>query len=81
MSMITEITGTCSFEGCTEPATHIAAGKRDHYSDTEHGEVEAWKGHEAPACYCEAHATIVADEGSPEFHSDCPNCGCIHGVN
>jgi len=71
--MITEIKGQCSYEGCDKPATHIACGRMVFMSDE--------KGHPKPACYCAEHATRVANEDYPEDTNDCPNCGCLCGVN
>lgn len=62
---------TCQHEGCTERATHLAVGR--DYGDT--------KGHTVAAFYCRKHAYEIADEGFPEYHHECPNCGCIQGVN
>lgn len=70
--MITKIEGTCQYEGCGEPATEIAEGRR-------------YKGKPLVAhklgLYCEAHANLVSDEGTPEYVVGCPNCGCMFGVN
>ena len=68
-AMITEITGTCAWEGCDKPATHIAAGGSGGWT--------AIKGHEKPACYCKAHAESVQAEGISEYHIKCPNCRCM----
>lgn len=73
--MITKIEGTCSYEGCEKEATHIGCGRNRFYDGDNTGR------HPNPACYCETHANMVADEDSPEYTNDCPNCGCVHGVN
>lgn len=68
--MITKIEGKCQYEGCSSLATHIAQGRmRDN------------NGHPKVAVYCEDHAINVADELWPEYNVDCPNCGCMFGVN
>ena len=67
--MITQITGTCAWEGCDKPATHIAAGAGLGWG--------AIKGHEKPACYCKSHAESVQAEGISEYHIKCPNCRCL----
>lgn len=64
--MITEVSGQCQYENCTEAATSIACGR--HY----HADV---------GCYCDKHADLVVDENCPEYHENCPNCGCRFGVN
>ena len=74
--MITKIEGICAWKGCTEPATLIACG-RTNWSD----ETNRSKGHPIPACYCKDHAFTVSEEGNPEYGNECPNCGCLHGVN
>lgn len=71
-AMIIEIVGTCQYEGCDKPATRIACG-RNGWNNS--------RGHPIPACYCDDHATHVADEMSPEYFHECPNCGCTSGVN
>jgi hypothetical protein len=71
--MITRIEGTCRFEGCDKPATHVACGRVTSGG----GET----GHPEPACYCEEHAEVVANEDYPEYAEGCPNCGCYFGVN
>ncbi len=64
----------CAFEGCDKEATTFACGRdRDYYG--------AGPYHPTPAYYCDKHAVQVADEGSPEYHNNCPACGCLHGVN
>lgn len=70
--MIIEIpkNSICNFQHCEQPATHIACG-RNVGENT----------HPKPAVYCEEHANDVADEGYPEYHDNCPNCGCFFGVN
>lgn len=70
--MITKIEGICAWEGCDDPATHIACGRKLYRDDG---------GHPDPACYCETHANMVADEGYPEYETTCPNCQCVYGVN
>ncbi len=70
--MITEIAATCAFEGCQEKATHIACGRTGCGLGPYHPD---------PACYCKPHANLVMDEGDPEYHDVCPNCGCCFGIN
>lgn len=76
--MIIKIEGRCAWVGCDKPATHVAAGRAadDLLSRSALGER-----HPAPACYCEEHAEEVADEGYPEYRTECPNCECKFGVN
>lgn len=62
---------TCQYEGCEAKATHLAVGRACG---------DAPK-HPVPAYYCREHAYAIADEGHPEYHSVCPNCGCLQGVN
>jgi hypothetical protein len=62
----------CEFDGCGEPATDLAKGRR-HFSGN--------PGHPRVGNYCTKHADVVADEGDPEYVVDCPNCGCQFGVN
>lgn len=64
----------CSFEDCDAPATGIACGRSSSFRGRDNG-------HPDPAVYCDTHARMVADEDSPEYISDCPNCGCTYGVN
>ena len=64
--------GRCRFEDCKEKATHIASGSATSLNP-EH--------HPVPNIYCEKHAYIIADEHTPEYTTDCPNCGCKFGVN
>jgi hypothetical protein len=68
--MIIKIEGNCQYEDCDKPATCIAQGRSYSWS----------KGHDL-GLYCEHHADIVSDENSPEYQVDCPNCGCLFGVN
>jgi hypothetical protein len=63
----------CQFEGCDRPATVIACG-RETYGDPPLGHLE-------PAFYCDEHARTVANQNHPEYIEDCPNCGCVFGVN
>ena len=72
--MIVKIGGICVYQDCGDPATHMACGG----SFSKNGKLEP--GHPDPACYCQKHARIVADEDGPEFHTHCPNCGCLFGV-
>ena len=70
--MITKIEGKCQYEGCEEQATVIASGQRSYsLGDTSLHPV---------GCYCDKHSHIVADEGNPEYHDECPNCHCRFGV-
>lgn len=71
--MITEIKGTCQWEGCDQPATHIACGRNC-------GWPEFRVQHPEPGCFCKAHAWEVAEEGSPEYRVFCPNCDCLLGT-
>ena len=77
--MINKIEGKCQFKGCEKPATHIAAGSYQK------SKAKVFPYHPEPNCYCSIHAEIVANEGVPkngtQFTSECPNCGCFHGVN
>ena len=75
--MITKIEGQCQYEGCDKPATHIASGRATRMGP----EWYENQGHPTLALYCEAHGEKVADEGAPEYHTTCPNCGCYFGVN
>lgn len=58
----------CQYENCERTATHIAKGKLK------------LKGHDL-GCYCAEHAKLVSHEGNPEYFEECPNCGCLFGVN
>ena len=69
--MVTAIEGQCQYEGCDQPATHIACGRVSY--------VEGFPQHPEPACYCKAHADVVSDERYPEYTAACPNCGCLFG--
>lgn len=69
--VIVEIEGPCRYDGCNEPATQIAVGRANR----------GHPGHPVMAVYCDTHAEVVADEGSPEYREHCPNCGCQFGVN
>ncbi len=71
--MIITIVGQCHWEDCEEAATHIACGRSHMWR----GE----QGHPSPSNYCESHAEQVANEGVPEYKSECPNCSCQFGVN
>jgi hypothetical protein len=33
-----------------------------------------------PGVYCEAHADMAVERGTPEYKVSCPNCGCYFGV-
>ena len=67
--MIGEIKGKCQYEGCEQLAVTIAQGRSGYEKGLPLG------------LYCEAHARIVADQGSPEYIGSCPNCGCQFGIN
>lgn len=71
--MIVEITGKCAIEDCQSEAKFLACG-RESYDENR-------PGHPEPACYCELHAREVAEEQWPEYTDNCPNCGCMFGVN
>ena len=71
--MIVKIEGTCAFAGCDKPAEFIACGRQSYSEDI--------PCHPKPACYCRLHADLVADERNPEYTDECPNCGCVFGVN
>lgn len=71
--MITKIEGKCQYEGCDQPATHIACGRKSYDPESPH--------HENAGVYCEPHANDVSGERWPEYTADCPNCGCVSGVN
>lgn len=64
----------CSYEGCDQPATDVAEGRNRSYTASPDG-------HPGVAAYCDAHARLVAEEGSPEYEVVCPNCSCRFGVN
>lgn len=72
--MITEIKGTCQYEGCNKPATTIASGRRDYQKAPNEGAYNV-------GLFCDDHAYNVADHGNPEYHAVCPNCNCRSGVN
>ena len=55
----------CEVEGCEEEADNIA------YSRVR----------EKVIFCCDPHTCKVVDEGSPEYHDYCENCGCKQGVN
>ena len=71
--MIIRVSGTCSFEGCESQAEFIACGRATYDKEC--------PGHPTPACYCREHMDEVADELFPEYIDQCPNCGCMFGVN
>lgn len=73
--MITEIPkdAKCQYEDCDAPATRIACGRESYMAEA--------KRHPNPAVYCDVHASMVTDEGYPEYGHTCPNCGCESGVN
>lgn len=73
--MITKVEGVCQFTGCDKPAAFIAAIV-PQYIGGERGYSDAVVG-----CYCEEHAKVIEDTGTPEYLIKCPNCGCRHGVN
>ncbi len=62
-----EIRGMCSYPDCKLDAECIACGRDDAFR-----EVRA---------YCVIHGEMVADQGSPEYHVSCSNCGCLEGCN
>ena len=65
--MIVRVKGrTCQFDGCERDATTIAAGREPVIH---------------VGVFCDTHAEVVADEGSPEYTYYCANCGCLQGVN
>lgn len=70
--VIVKVEGQCKWDGCEREATVLACGKKG-YDD--------YPGHPEPAPYCETHGRVVADENSPEYKTECPNCGCRFGVN
>ena len=76
MPTLTEITGTCQYKDCDKPATIIATGQRSYNKDE-----PLKKGQYGIGCYCADHASEVADYNCPEYHANCPNCGCLFGVN
>ena len=65
-TLITEIKGTCEFEGCKEPATQIAADT--NYNNQRIG------------CFCDYHADIISERERMEYTVWCPNCYCEFGV-
>lgn len=70
--MITEIKGKCQYPDCEQDATTIAAGR------------ESWRGSEPElpvGVYCDVHAEVAAEQGSPEYTHTCVNCGCRQGIN
>lgn len=73
--------GTCAYDGCEAPAETFACGRpgREWWDDEMMGRQP--EAHPVPAWYCKAHAGVVCDEQSPEYHDSCPNCGCLFGVN
>ncbi len=62
----------CEYEGCSEYADSLAVGRKGWVDSPAHPGV---------ASYCTPHADMVAEEGSPEYVQDCPNCSCRFGVN
>ncbi len=60
-----ELGGICEVDECPAMTTSIV------YSSAR-GEV---------LLCCEAHAYQVVDEGSPEYHHTCPNCGCEQPIS
>jgi hypothetical protein len=60
-----ELGGICEVDGCGGMTTSIV------YSRSRGSVI---------LC-CDAHAYEVADEGHPEYHQTCPNCGCEIPVN
>ena len=70
--MLITIVGLCDWVDCEEDATQIACGRNSRRGND---------GHPRSGLYCQAHAIEVADEDSPEYINECPNCGCLSGVN
>lgn len=68
-----KVVGKCQYEGCEQPAKHLACGR------TPWDEFVSY--HPRPACYCKTHADVVSDEHNPEYCEICPNCVCHFGVN
>lgn len=66
----------CAYENCEEEATTLACGRKEYPWNKERK-----REHPTVAKYCPIHAYEVADERSPEYHTECPNCGCKFGVN
>lgn len=75
--MIIEISGYCQYEDCEQPATVIACGRRAWKND----DPDKDEGHPIPGCYCLTHGRLVSDERAPEYTDECPNCGCMFGIN
>ena len=74
--MILEITGTCQYEGCDKPATKIATGQQAFTKDRPLAPEQYGIG-----CFCDEHTRVVCNFDYPEYHTQCPNCGCHFGVN
>ena len=55
----------CEWPGCLEMATDMVYNKRAM----------------AVFHYCRHHADYVSNFDNPEYTVDCPNCGCVFGVN
>ncbi len=70
--------GCCQFAGCDREASGTAIG-RSHQEFNDDGDYVRVPG--LPfGYYCEEHRATVADENSPEYHHECPHCGCLSGV-
>lgn len=74
---ITQMTKTCQFKGCAKKATIIAATRQEYYFHDKQEEVENL----LLGCYCREHAVEIQCSSSPEYTTECPNCGCQMGVN
>jgi hypothetical protein len=73
--MITKIKGTCQYENCGQPATHIACAQEAACL------MAGVKYRDKPRCFCQKHAEAVSVQTHPEYTCECPNCHCIFGVN
>ena len=63
----------CEYEGCSALATCIAVGKDQLGTNRR-------QGHKL-GVYCNEHTELVLEEGSPEYRTSCPTCGCKEGIN
>lgn len=70
-NVIIKAEGTCMYHNCELPATTLACEKINKWGDYR----------DEIGMFCEEHARKVADTRIPEYIVDCPNCGCIFGVN
>lgn len=61
--------GKCTYGGCNEAATHVAAKWSDGFPRRR-----------VVAAYCERHAEMIREIECPEYKEECPNCGCKFGV-